>query len=79
MTVIISIITGIFYHHEYFHLIILLSILLFSLRTRNENIRTYGILYVLSLIGGEVLTGSWRPENQLEIWDYGSGKRVTGE
>ena len=40
---------------------------------------TYGILYVLSLIGGEVLTGSWRPENQLEIWDYGSGKRVTGE
>ncbi|OQR95769.1 hypothetical protein THRCLA_07583 [Thraustotheca clavata] len=23
----------------------------------------------------EILTGSWRPENPLELWDYGSGKR----
>ncbi|KAG1707062.1 hypothetical protein DVH05_026258 [Phytophthora capsici] len=25
---------------------------------------------------GEILTGSWRPENPLEIWDFGSGKRL---
>ncbi|CAK4750739.1 unnamed protein product [Aphanomyces euteiches] len=25
----------------------------------------------------EILTGSWRPENPLELWDYGSGKRLT--
>jgi hypothetical protein len=27
-------------------------------------------------IGNEILTGSWRPDNQLEIWDYGSGQRI---
>ncbi|KAF0691911.1 Aste57867_16950 [Aphanomyces stellatus] len=25
----------------------------------------------------EILTGSWRPENPLELWDYGSGKRLS--
>ncbi|KAF4028996.1 WD domain G-beta repeat [Phytophthora infestans] len=25
---------------------------------------------------GEILTGSWRPENPLELWDFGSGKRL---
>lgn len=24
----------------------------------------------------EILTGSWRPENPLELWDYGTGKRL---
>jgi len=24
----------------------------------------------------EILTGSWRPENPLELWDYGSGRRL---
>ncbi|OQR96839.1 hypothetical protein ACHHYP_13205 [Achlya hypogyna] len=24
----------------------------------------------------EILTGSWRPESPLELWDYGSGKRL---
>lgn len=31
----------------------------------------------LDVVGTEVLTGSWRPENQLEIWDYGSGEKIT--
>lgn len=26
---------------------------------------------------GEILTGSWRPESPLELWDYGSGKRLS--
>ncbi|KAJ0405858.1 hypothetical protein P43SY_001590 [Pythium insidiosum] len=25
----------------------------------------------------EILTGSWRPENPLELWDFGSGKRLS--
>jgi hypothetical protein len=29
-------------------------------------------------IGNEVLTGSWRPDNQLELWDFGSGQRIKG-
>lgn len=24
----------------------------------------------------EILTGSWRPESPLELWDFGSGKRL---
>ena len=31
-----------------------------------------------SLLGDEILTGSWRPENQLELWDFGTGKRLQG-
>ena len=30
------------------------------------------------LKGDEILTGSWRPENQLQIWDYGTGKLIQG-
>lgn len=26
--------------------------------------------------GDELLTGSWRPESPLELWDFGSGKRL---
>lgn len=31
----------------------------------------------LDMSGYEVLTGSWRPENQLEIWDFRTGLKVT--
>jgi COMPASS component SWD3 len=31
----------------------------------------------LDLVKGEILTGSWRPEDQLEIWDFGTGERIT--
>lgn len=31
----------------------------------------------LDLKGGLVLTGSWRNKDQLELWDYGTRKRVT--
>jgi WD40 repeat protein len=30
----------------------------------------------LDIVSGEVLTGSWRPECQLEVWDYGSGEKI---
>lgn len=30
----------------------------------------------LDMVNGEIVTGSWRPENQLEVWDYGSGERI---
>jgi WD40 repeat protein len=26
--------------------------------------------------GGEILTGSWRPEEQLQLWDFGSGSLI---
>lgn len=29
----------------------------------------------LDIKGDEILTGSWRPDSPLELWDYGSGKR----
>lgn len=29
----------------------------------------------VDVVGGEIVTGSWRPENQLEIWDLGSGEK----
>lgn len=29
----------------------------------------------IDVVGGEIVTGSWRPENQLEIWDLGSGEK----
>jgi COMPASS component SWD3 len=25
----------------------------------------------------EIVTGSWRPQHQLEVWDYGSGQKIT--
>lgn len=30
----------------------------------------------LDMVGFEVLTGSWRPENQLEVWDFRTGNKV---
>ena len=31
----------------------------------------------LDIVGKEVLTGSWRPDKQLELWDFESGNKVT--
>ena len=31
----------------------------------------------LDLKGNEIVTGSWRPKDQLELWDFGSGERIT--
>jgi WD40 repeat protein len=31
----------------------------------------------LDLKGNEILTGSWRPKSQLELWDFGTGERIT--
>jgi COMPASS component SWD3 len=31
----------------------------------------------LDIYGNEVLTGSWRPDNQLELWDFGSGAKIS--
>ena len=31
----------------------------------------------LDIRHGEILTGSFRPTNQLELWDFGSGERIT--
>lgn len=31
----------------------------------------------LDMCGYEIVTGSWRPENQLEIWDYRTGGKVS--
>ena len=36
------------------------------------------ILNIFYDIGNEILTGSWRIDNQLEVWDFTSGKRITG-
>lgn len=30
----------------------------------------------LDIVGNEILTGSWRNDNQLEVWDYRSGEKV---
>lgn len=31
----------------------------------------------LDVVGGTLVTGSWRPDNQLELWDFGSGSKIT--
>lgn len=31
----------------------------------------------LDIKGNEVVTGSWRPKEQLELWDFGTGQRIT--
>lgn len=31
----------------------------------------------LDLKGDEIVTGSWRPKDQLELWDFGTAKRIT--
>ena len=31
----------------------------------------------LDLKNTEILTGSWRSTNQLELWDFGSGERIS--
>jgi COMPASS component SWD3 len=30
----------------------------------------------LDMCGFEILSGSWRPENQLELWDFRTGKKI---
>mmetsp|Transcript_9954 Transcript_9954/g.15014 ORF Transcript_9954/g.15014 Transcript_9954/m.15014 type:complete len:351 (+) Transcript_9954:63-1115(+) len=30
----------------------------------------------LDLFRNEILSGSWRPQHQLELWDFGTGKRI---
>jgi WD40 repeat protein len=30
----------------------------------------------LDVAGDEILTGSWRPEDQLELWDFLSGRKI---
>jgi WD40 repeat protein len=30
----------------------------------------------LDIVGNEVLTGSWRPDKQLEVWSYASGEKI---
>ena len=37
------------------------------------------ILNIFYELGNEILTGSWRIDNQLEVWDFISGKRITGD
>lgn len=32
----------------------------------------------LDIVGNEILSGSWRPESQLEVWDFGSGQKIGG-
>jgi len=32
----------------------------------------------LDISGNEILTGSWRNRDQLELWDYGTRKRISG-
>ena len=32
----------------------------------------------VDMCGNEILTGSWRPEDQLEIWDFSTAKKITG-
>ena len=36
------------------------------------------VFFAILFLGNEILTGSWRPDNQLEIWDFGTGKRIAG-
>jgi len=31
----------------------------------------------LDVVGGEIVTGSWRPEHQLEVWDLGTGAKIS--
>lgn len=31
----------------------------------------------LDMVGNEILTGSWRPNNQLEVWDFETGEKKT--
>lgn len=31
----------------------------------------------LDIVKNEVVTGSWRPDNQLELWDFGTGAKIT--
>jgi WD40 repeat protein len=32
----------------------------------------------LDVFGNEVVTGAWRSDNQLELWNFGSGQRIAG-
>jgi len=31
----------------------------------------------LDIVGNEIVTGSWRPDKQLEIWSYASGEKIS--
>ncbi len=31
----------------------------------------------LDVVGGTIVTGSWRPDHQLELWDYASGNKIS--
>jgi COMPASS component SWD3 len=31
----------------------------------------------IDIVGNDIVTGSWRPKNQLEIWDYGTCEKIT--
>ncbi len=31
----------------------------------------------LDVVGNEIVTGSWRATNQLEVWDFGTGARIS--
>ena len=33
----------------------------------------------VDMCGNEILTGSWRPEDQLEIWDFSTAKKISGK
>eukprot|EP00341_Mesodinium_pulex_P005051 CAMPEP_0116897852 /NCGR_PEP_ID=MMETSP0467-20121206/6716_1 /TAXON_ID=283647 /ORGANISM="Mesodinium pulex, Strain SPMC105" /LENGTH=243 /DNA_ID=CAMNT_0004569677 /DNA_START=262 /DNA_END=994 /DNA_ORIENTATION=+ len=32
---------------------------------------------MLDIHRNEIVTGSWRPQHQLEVWDYGSGQKIS--
>ena len=32
----------------------------------------------VDMCSNEILTGSWRPEDQLEVWDFSTAKKITG-
>lgn len=57
------------------------TVQIWDLRTGNAVRSFYGPHIcgdALDVVGNEVVTGSWRSENQLEIWDFGSGERIAG-
>lgn len=31
----------------------------------------------LDMVNNEIVTGSWRPRDQLELWDFGTGEKIT--
>jgi WD40 repeat protein len=31
----------------------------------------------LDIVNNDIVSGSWRPKDQLELWDFGSGEKIT--